>query len=144
MVIAIRKEPNGIICIDKEVYYRTIEVQDEQGNITTQSLFSDEVLSQPPYNYTKIEIEDIYSDCIGTDFNEDLTFSLEKYNARKAIENEKLYVDNIVAKIRLRYSINDELAILRQATIKPKEFAEYNAYVEQCKAEAKKEVEYGN
>lgn len=137
MIIAIRREPNGSIYMDKTIYSKTVEVQDERGNITIQPLFSDDVLSNPPYNYTKVEIDEKYSDCITTDFNEDLTFSVEKYNARKKIENEQLYTDKIVAKIRLRYSINDELAILRQATTKPDEFAEYNAYVEQCKAEVK-------
>lgn len=39
--------------------------------------------------------------------------------------------------IRRKYSINDELAILRQRDSKPTEFAEYNTYCEQCKAKAK-------
>lgn len=39
--------------------------------------------------------------------------------------------------IRCRYSISDELALLRQRDSKPEEFAEYNAFVEACKAEAK-------
>lgn len=39
--------------------------------------------------------------------------------------------------IRRKYSINDELAILRQRDSKPAEFAEYNTYCEQCKAKAK-------
>lgn len=90
--------------------------------------------------YTIIEIEDQYKDCDYQDFNEDLTFSVEKYNARKQRENERLYVDNIVAKIRLRYSINDELAILRQAITKPEEYQEYYDYVEQCKAEVKNNI----
>lgn len=106
---------------------------DEYGNIF-------EVENEAIYlenGFTKIELEETYKDCAYQDFNEDLTFSVEKYNARKQREKEKLYVDKIVSKIRLKYSINDELAILRQATTKPDEFAEYNAYVEQCKAEVK-------
>lgn len=39
--------------------------------------------------------------------------------------------------IRRKYSLSAELAILRQRDSKPIEFAEYNAYAEQCKAEAK-------
>ena len=58
MIIAIRKEPNGTLYMDKDIYSRTQEVQDEQGNITIQPLFSDETLAQPPYNYTKAEIDD--------------------------------------------------------------------------------------
>ena len=39
-------------------------------------------------------------------------------------------------KIRRKYSLSAELAILRQRDEKPEEFAVYNAYAEQCKAEA--------
>jgi hypothetical protein len=53
---------------------------------------------------------------------------------------DKLYGQRIAELIRERYSMNDELAILRQRDSKPEEFAEYNAYVEQCKVEAKEEV----
>lgn len=140
MVIAIRKEPNGSLYIDKEIYSRTQEVQDENGNITIQPLFSDETLSQPPYNYTKVEIDDKYSDCQASDFNDDLTFSVEKYNARKqAIANEE-YENKVVALIRQKYNVNQELAILRQRDAKPEEFAEYNEYVEQCKEQVKNEL----
>lgn len=44
-------------------------------------------------------------------------------------------------KVRAKYSIYDEIAIIRQRDTKPAEFAAYNAFVEQCKAEAKKELE---
>lgn len=53
---------------------------------------------------------------------------------------EILYAKMIEKKIRAKYSINAELAILRQRDTKPAEFAEYNAYVERCKAEVKSEL----
>ena len=137
MFIAIRKEPNGSLYMDKEIYSRTQEVQDEQGNITIQPLFSDETLSQPPYNYTKVEIDDKYSDCQASDFNNDLTFNVEKYNVRKQVLANEEYENKIVALIRKKYNVNQELAILRQRDTKPTEFAEYNAYVEQCKNQIK-------
>lgn len=137
MFIAIRKEPNGSLYIDKDIYSRTQEVQDENGNITIQPLFTDETLSQPPYNYTKVEIDNQYSDCQANDFNDDLTFSIEKYNARKqAIANEE-YENKIVSLIRQKYNVNQELAILRQRDTKPLEYQEYYDYVERCKAEVK-------
>ena len=43
-------------------------------------------------------------------------------------------------KIRTRYSVSAELAILRQRDTKPEEFAEYNAFCEQCKADTKTEL----
>ena len=45
------------------------------------------------------------------------------------------YKERIVNRIRERYSINDEIAILRQKDMKPEEYQEYNAFVEQIKAE---------
>ena len=95
MFIAIRKEPNGILYIDKEIYSRTQEVQDENGNITTQPLFSDKTLSKPPYNYTKVEIDNKYSDCQASDFNDDLNFSIEKYNARKQKQDNESRIAQI-------------------------------------------------
>lgn len=53
---------------------------------------------------------------------------------------EKLYEFEVIRKIRERYSVNQELAILRQRDTKPYEFAEYNAYVEYCKNEVKMEM----
>ena len=53
---------------------------------------------------------------------------------------ERLYEAEIIHRIRKRYTVNQELAILRQRDIKPEEFAEYNAYVEGCKTEVKAEM----
>jgi hypothetical protein len=50
------------------------------------------------------------------------------------------YEELIVSKIRQKYSLNQELAILRQRDTKPTEYQEYFDYVEQCKIEAKSEV----
>ena len=54
---------------------------------------------------------------------------------------EELYENLIICKIRKKYSVNQELAILRQRDTKPTEFAEYNAYVERCKVEVKRELD---
>jgi hypothetical protein len=51
--------------------------------------------------------------------------SADDIRALKSREIEKL--------IRLRYSMSDELAILRQRDEKPEEFAAYHAYAEECK-----------
>lgn len=90
--------------------------------------------------FKKVELDNKYFDCCFEDFNEDLTFSIDKYNARKQKENEAKYEDLIVSKIRKKYSVNQELAILRQRDTKPEEYQIYFDYVEQCKAEAKSEV----
>lgn len=50
------------------------------------------------------------------------------------------YEQRVVARIREVYSVDDELAMLRQRDSKPEEFAEYNAFVEKIKAEERGEV----
>ncbi len=50
------------------------------------------------------------------------------------------YEERVVELIRLRYDINSEFAILRQRDSKPEEFAEYNAYCEECKIQARLEL----
>ena len=45
------------------------------------------------------------------------------------------YEERVVSRIRAIYSIDDELAILRQRDTKPEEFNEYNEFVEKIKAE---------
>ena len=66
MEILIRKEPNGSIYIDRKA-----------------KDFQRLKMDQPPYNFIKIEVDDKYSDFQITDFNDDLTFSVEKYQSRK-------------------------------------------------------------
>ena len=53
---------------------------------------------------------------------------------------ESLYHGLVEEKIRLRYTVGEELAVVRQRDRKPQEFAEYYAYCEECKREAKEEL----
>lgn len=48
------------------------------------------------------------------------------------------YEERVEALIRERYSVSDELAILRQRDTKPAEFEEYFRYAEACKAQVAK------
>ena len=47
------------------------------------------------------------------------------------------YEQRVVNRIREFYSVDDELAILRQRDTKPEEFAAYNSFVEKIKSEEK-------
>ena len=51
------------------------------------------------------------------------------------------YEQRVQQSIRERYSVDDELAILRQRDTKPDEFAAYYEYAEKCKAQAKKQMQ---
>lgn len=53
---------------------------------------------------------------------------------------EAEYEDLVGRKIAERYSINAQIALLRQAATKPDEFAAFDAFAEACKAEARKEL----
>lgn len=53
---------------------------------------------------------------------------------------QELYEDRVAELIRVKYTFNQELAILRQRDSKPEEFAAYNAYAEECKSTARKEI----
>lgn len=67
---------------------------------------------------------------------------LVKRNKETSPESwERLYENEIVRRIRKKYSINQELAILRQRDTKSEEFAAYDAYVEECKAAVKEDFE---
>ena len=50
------------------------------------------------------------------------------------------YTELVDRFIRMRYSVSAELAVLRQRDVKTEEFAEYNAYAEECKKRAKEEL----
>lgn len=141
-----------IIYIKKQQFFKNV---DEFGNIFEIQYPTREVVSQDEYNigtftetydnyiengFTKLELADIYKDCEYEDFNEDLTFNVEKYNARKEQEKAVEYENKIVALIRERYNINQELAILRQKDTKTTEYNEYYDYVEECKAKVKQEM----
>ena len=58
----------------------------------------------------------------------------------KAGRGNEAYGLLVGEKVRARYSVNDEMALLRQRDEKPDEFAAYYAFVEDCKTEAYREV----
>lgn len=45
--------------------------------------------------YTIVEVEEKYSDCCFDDFNRDLTFNVEKYNARKQRESNRRELEEL-------------------------------------------------
>ena len=51
------------------------------------------------------------------------------------------YKDRVINRIRSVYSVDDEIAILRQKDTKPDEYKAYNDFVEKIKAE-EKEIRY--
>lgn len=89
-----------------------------------------------------------YVHIIGTDnyFKRGLAIGLsvdqcEEVDEVPNIRHEEDYGNRVNDLIRRRYSLSEELAILRQKDEKPDEYRAYFAYCEECKAKAKAEVE---
>lgn len=60
---------------------------------------------------------------------------------KEYLDAHQTYEEKIISKIRTKYSVDDELAILRQRDSKPEEFIEYFNFVENIKQSLKeKEV----
>lgn len=68
--------------------------------------------------------------CTEEEYSEYLAKQAEKINQLK-------YEEAVNAVIREKYTLSQELAMHRQHDSKPEEYAAYNAYCEQCKAQAK-------
>ena len=69
---------------------------------------------------------------------------MTKKEMKLAILNGKeqlVYEELIIKLIREKYTINQELAILRQRDSKPNAYEIYNNFVEGCKAQAKSIIE---
>ena len=65
---------------------------------------------------------------------------IEKKFAKLNGTQAELYEQEVTRLIRRRYSLSNELALSRQRDKKPEEWAEYNAYCEECKRRAKEEL----
>lgn len=68
-----------------------------------------------------------------------IPYSEEELEAKRV----KAYEDLVESLIRQKYTISNELAILRQKDDKPEEFQEYYAYAEQCKVKAREKINAG-
>lgn len=129
-----------------------IAIRNNDVFINYKDRFSDNEIVAEPYNYQIAVVpDDIIVEYINfKDFyivDGKFVFNANNYKARIEAKAEQVkyneYKAQIEGLIRERYSINDEIAIIRQRDSKPDEYVEYNAYCEGCKAVARKEV-YGS
>lgn len=124
-----------------------IAIRENEVFIDYAERFDDETITNPPYNYSLAEVpDDIAENIKFSDFDFSggaYAFHAARYEKRTADEAEREYKTHVDTLIRARYSIADEIAILRQRDVKPDEYAEYDAYCEACKAEARAESAKG-
>lgn len=71
---------------------------------------------------------------------EDIQIYIPFTAEEQAQYDQQRYENLVESKIRLRYTLSQELAILRQRDSKPSEYQEYFDYCEHCKANAKMEI----
>lgn len=101
MLIAIRKEPNGTIYIDKEICSKKIKIYDKGlGELIETLAHRPAELKKPPYNYNVIELADKYSDAISSDFDDDFNFNITKYNNRKLMVENGLKIAELINKLK--------------------------------------------
>lgn len=125
----------------RKAYFKNgIEVKRPQSLIYKGSTYvppTDEILVEAGYEIREVEIPE--PEVIEGDFVEE---GIEQPVENEVVETpKKTYEQRVVELIRLHYSVDDELAILRQRDIKTEEFVEYNSYCENCKTIAR--VEFG-
>lgn len=99
-------------------------VYDEEGNILTE---------ERTETYT-VEVPVMVS------VTRDMTPEEEAEMLANQPIDQRTYKQMVEAFIRERYTVSDELAILRQRDTKPEEFEAYNAFCEECKARAKSQT----
>lgn len=93
--------------------------------------------------YRYIKTYEQMEDCILQSWTREAIISQEDVVVENYIPDyETEYKEIVKQLIRQKYTAEDEFGLLRQKFLKPKEFAEYDKYVEQCKIQAK-EIVYG-
>lgn len=132
------------------------------GNVSTLVLFdeNDNVIHNSPrvavsgnFVFTGITSKEVYSDSgkfvhrLGTESYFKRSTLLPGDTAGKFEEVDEIpeetgtsYNEEVNSMIRQRYSLSEELAILRQRDSKPDEFEAYNEYAEYCKVEVKRRM----
>lgn len=91
-----------------------------------------------------------YVHIIGTDnyFKRGLAIGLsveqcEEVDEVPNIRNEEDYGNQVNDLIRRRYSLSEELSLLRQRDSKQEEYQKYNTYCEECKKTVKDKISEG-
>lgn len=95
----------------------------------------------------ELTAEELYQKKIADEFErlknlpqEEIVLTEEQLAEIREEEKAREYENKIINKIRQKYTINQELAILRQKDTKPEEWNIYNEYVESCKRQVKEEL----
>ena len=91
------------------------------------------------------ELDELSDEVTKKEIEHTETFNVAEVKANFVVftetQKKARYEAKVDRLVREKYSLSNELALLRQRDAKPEEFAEYDEYVELCKAIAKAEEE---
>ena len=125
-----KKEVNGFASQQKPIEY----IKNENG----EQIVSPDYVPYP--EYTDEEVETLFAQAAAQGAMIKDVNGIPTLVARPAPteeETQAAYENAVNALIREKYTLSQELAILRQRDSKPEEYNAYNAYCEMCKIEAK-------
>ncbi len=124
----------------KKYYGEEKEVKDYQlGNYEPETIREEKRLEEFPKLYFNTETCAVAE----TQENPNYDYKKEYLIYKDGVFSKKpifTYEQLVEKYIREKYTVSQELAILRQSEEKPEEFKEYYDFAEECKMKAKKEV----
>ena len=95
----------------------------------------------------ELTAEELYQKKIADEFErlknlpkQEIVLTEEQIQADRELAKKLALKQEVKRLIKLRYDVDDELAIQRQKEEKPEEYQEYYNYVERCKQEAKNAI----
>ena len=124
------KEVNGFTDTQKPIEY----IINENGEQIVSPNY------EPYHEYTDEQAEEFFKQAAKQNAMIKDVNGVPTLVARPALteeETQAAYEEYVNALIREKYTLSQELAILRQRDTKLEEYNAYNAYCEKCKAEAK-------
>lgn len=136
------------IKFNNENNYREVEFIRTGNNIILKGITEPNTSGFTTYRLTGQQLGDfsnyttVYR--VGSDYveysNDGTVYEEPTTHIKKELTKEEQYQNLVVNLIRQKYSINDELAILRQKEEKQEEYKAYYDYCEECKAKAKAQL----
>ena len=120
-------------------YLEVFNVQEHTETYTEKEPKEVKKVDEQGNEYTDIEYEEVKKE---RSYHTCELKVVELPNKAQLIEEKKIrdYENMVSALIRKKYSLNAELAILRQRDTKQEEYEAYDIYAEECKAIAKQEL----
>ena len=133
-------EKKPIAYSDSLLLAKVTNIPDKYDYLTAENIQEHKKVEKEGYAISNKEISKISQTYLTCDLVAHFNDNVEESEVELKEKYERL-VDKY---IREKYSLSNELAILRQANVKTVEFDEYNKYAEECKIKAKSQITLHN